>query len=138
MLNLALAGEQLLVRGAQQLLQCFLIQGVQIGKGRASSNHDRSMPRTSTLHTPWCKRNLWKITARIYTANCGSHVRSGRRQSIPSSSIDNCARVSDTVPLLACGHTKRPRSSRLYLTPKCKCFAHSDASCAHHASVPPV
>jgi hypothetical protein len=44
MLNLALAREQLLVRAAQQLLQCFLIQCVQIGKGRASSNHDRSMP----------------------------------------------------------------------------------------------
>ena len=43
-----------------------------------------------------------------YTDNCGSQVRSGRRQSMPSSSIDNCARVSDTVPLVACGHTKRP------------------------------
>ena len=41
-----------------------------------------------------------------------SHVRSGRRQSMPSSSIDNCARVNETVPLAACGHTKRPRSSR--------------------------
>jgi len=47
-----------------------------------------------------------------YTDNCGSHVRSGRRQSMPSSNIDNCARVSETVPLVACGHTKRPRSSR--------------------------
>ena len=34
-----------------------------------------------------------------YTDNCGSQVRSGRRQSMPSSSIDNCARVSETVPL---------------------------------------
>jgi hypothetical protein len=48
-----------------------------------------------------------------YTDSCGSHVRSGRRQSMPSSSIDNCARVSETVPPVACGHTKRPRSSRL-------------------------
>src|SRR5947207_457738 len=48
-----------------------------------------------------------------YTDNCGSQVRSGRRQSMPSSSIDNCARVSETVPLVACGQTKRPRSSRL-------------------------
>lgn len=30
-----------------------------------------------------------------------------------SSSIDNCARVSETVPLAACGRTKRPRSNRL-------------------------
>ena len=36
----------------------------------------------------------------------------GRRQSMPSSNIDNCARVSETVPLSACGQTKRPRSSR--------------------------
>jgi hypothetical protein len=43
----------------------------------------------------------------------GSQVRSGRRQSMPSSSIDNCARVSETLPLVACGHTKRPRSRRL-------------------------
>ena len=32
---------------------------------------------------------------------------------MPSSSIDNCARVNETVPLAACGHTKRPRSKRL-------------------------
>jgi len=48
----------------------------------------------------------------IYTDICGVQVRSGRRQSMPSSSIDNCARVNETVPLVACGHTKRPRSSR--------------------------
>lgn len=30
---------------------------------------------------------------------------------MPSRSMDNCARVNDTVPLVACGHTKRPRSS---------------------------
>ena len=47
-----------------------------------------------------------------YTDSCGSQVRSGRRQSMPSSSIDSCARVSATVPLVACGHTKRPRSNR--------------------------
>src|ERR1035441_7274153 len=48
-----------------------------------------------------------------YPSSCGSQVRSGRRQSMPSSSIDNCARVNETVPLAACGHTKRPRSKRL-------------------------
>jgi hypothetical protein len=26
--------------------------------------------------------------------------------------MDSCARVSDTAPLVACGHTKRPRSRR--------------------------
>ncbi len=47
-----------------------------------------------------------------YTDNCGSQVRSGRRQSMPSSSIDSCARIKEIVPLVACGHTKRPRSNR--------------------------
>jgi len=32
---------------------------------------------------------------------------------MPSNSIDSCARVNDTVPLSACGHTNRPRSKRL-------------------------
>jgi hypothetical protein len=49
---------------------------------------------------------------RFYMAACGAQLRSGRLQSIPSSSIDNCARVSDTLPLVACGQMKRPRSSR--------------------------
>src|SRR5450830_545934 len=40
-------------------------------------------------------------------------VRTGWRQSMPSSSIDSCACVSMTVPLAACGQMKRPRSSRL-------------------------
>jgi len=47
-----------------------------------------------------------------YTAICGVHVLSGLRQSMPSSSIDNCARVSATVPSLACGQMNRPRSNR--------------------------
>ena len=64
----------------------------------------RSHPRARKKS---CAKNLAG-----YTDSCGSHVRSGRRQSMPSSSIDNCARVSETVPLVACGHTNRPRSSR--------------------------
>lgn len=47
-----------------------------------------------------------------YTAICGVQVLSGLRQSMPSMSIDNCARVSATVPSLACGQTDRSRSSR--------------------------
>ena len=62
-------------------------------------------------HPPAHEKSCGKNLAR-YTDNSGSHVRSGRRQSMPSNSIDNCARVSETVPLAACGHTKRPRSSR--------------------------
>jgi len=49
----------------------------------------------------------------VYAAGSGSHVRSTRRQSMPSSSIDNCARVSDRAPLSALVQMKRPRSNRL-------------------------
>jgi hypothetical protein len=41
-------------------------------------------------------------------ANNESAVRTGRLQSMPSSSIDNCARVSETVPLSALGQMNRP------------------------------
>ena len=47
-----------------------------------------------------------------YTVIAGCQVLSGLHQSIPSSSIESCARVSETLPLSACGHTNRPRSSR--------------------------
>ena len=40
-------------------------------------------------------------------------MRSGARQSIPSSSIDSCAGVTTILPPDADGHTKRPRSRRL-------------------------
>ena len=49
----------------------------------------------------------------VQAASSGRCVRTGMRQSMPSSSIDNCAAVSDTLPDVACGQTKRPRSNRL-------------------------
>ena len=48
-----------------------------------------------------------------YTAICGVQVLSGLRQSMPSISIDSCARVRETVPSFACGQMKRPRSKAL-------------------------
>jgi len=46
-------------------------------------------------------------------ATSGVHARSTRRQSMPSRSIDSCARLSRTTPLSAFGQMKRPRSRRL-------------------------
>ena len=46
-----------------------------------------------------------------YAATLGCQVRTGRRQSMPSSSIDSCAAERCTTPLVAWGHTNRPRSS---------------------------
>ena len=54
-----------------------------------------------------------QIAECIYTANCGSHVRCGRRQSMPSNNIDSCARVNETTPSVARGQTNFPRSRRL-------------------------
>jgi hypothetical protein len=48
------------------------------------------------------------ITQRAgHTASSGVRVLLGLRQSMPSSNIDNRARVSDTVPSVACGQMKR-------------------------------
>ena len=47
-----------------------------------------------------------------YPAARGRQVRSGARQSIPSSSIDNCAGVRATFPSLPEGQTNRPFSRR--------------------------
>lgn len=47
-----------------------------------------------------------------YPAAKGRHVLSGARQSMPSSSIDNCAGVSAIFPSFTEGQTNRPRLRR--------------------------
>src|SRR6266498_3787242 len=109
MLNLPFAREQLLVLCQDQRAQ-------RLGRKRfRSGSAVTAMRRVSHELTRFHLRSREKSCGKYllgYTDNCGSQVRSGRRQSMPSSSIDNCARVRETVPLVACGHTKRPRSSR--------------------------
>ena len=53
------------------------------------------------------------ITLINHTAISGVHVLCGRRQSMPSSSIESCARVRQTVPSVPCGQMNRPLSRRL-------------------------
>ncbi len=67
-------------------------------------------------HQPWhgvCHSYVAVIDQNVcaYPADGGSHVLCGRRQSMPSKSIDNCARVNDTIPFVARGQMKRPRSN---------------------------
>ena len=50
-------------------------------------------------------------TFAAHTAICGA-VRTEWHQSIPSSSIENSAAVSETVPLVTCGQMNLPRSRR--------------------------
>jgi hypothetical protein len=62
----------------------------------------------------------------FYAAFCGTNVRRGARQSIPSSNIDNCAGVNAIAPSLANGQTisidpidhrrMRNRNPRLFAT----------------------
>lgn len=52
-------------------------------------------------------------TAVLYPTSNGHHVRSGMRQSIPSSSIESWAAMIWILSSAACGQTKRPRSKRL-------------------------
>ena len=54
------------------------------------------MKDRQALHAA-AQKSVQKYLAR-HTIACGCQVRSGRRQSMPSSSIDNCAWVSETVP----------------------------------------
>ena len=49
----------------------------------------------------------------IYPASSGRQLLIGARQSMPSSSIANCAADIDTVPVVAIGQMKRPFSKRL-------------------------
>jgi len=48
---------------------------------------------------------------------------------MPSNSIESCAAVSEAEPSLACGQRNLPRSSRLYLSQKCRYFAGLAAPC---------
>ena len=86
-------------------------KGVQIGERQPLTCAEYRM--NSHVLIPRAREKSCAKNLASYTDSCGSQVRSGRRQSMPSSNIDNWARVRETVPLVACGHTKRPRSSRL-------------------------
>lgn len=53
-----------------------------------------------------------RVSADVYKADVGHQARTGRRQSIPSSSIDGYACVTEPLPLFTWGQTKLPRLSR--------------------------
>ena len=78
---------------------------------RRAGRRDRGPRR----HDP-CRRRVVpneSPASRCYPAISGRQLRAGMRQSMPSSSIESCAGVSETTPSLACGQMKCPRSSRL-------------------------
>src|SRR5690606_36411987 len=97
-----------LCRNPRVLLDDELLQRINIlGKGNV---RHRCILLTSMQR---CTHKIPINQASLHAATCGVCVRCGRRQSMPSNSIDNCARLKCTTPLSACGQMNRPRSSRL-------------------------
>ena len=83
-----------------------------LGPGR--SFHDPILPGACRCASIAPGRPEFNLSHRIVQiAVAGRAVHAGIRQSIPSHSIESCADVNATVPSRACGHTKRPFSSRL-------------------------
>ena len=73
--------------------------------------HRRSCSGSGTERESRIDQNHQYLLA--YPTLRGRHVFCGIRQSIPSSSIDNCAGVTLTLPSFAAGQTNRPFSRRL-------------------------
>ncbi len=69
--------------------------------------HDNTVPKSQRSRHGRCDVN------QTQAACSGRQVRSGMRQSMPSSSIDNCAGLRLTLPPSAWGQMKRPFSRRL-------------------------
>lgn len=70
------------------------------GRGRHRNLPCQSIGKLVVLSATQCNSvqlGMWLI----YAARCGCHVRVGILQSMPSSSMDNCAGVNDTAPLSA-------------------------------------
>src|SRR6185503_7860833 len=110
-LDLGPAGDDELLLTADQGLQSSEIERVQIGQNILRFRHKiRTTTKGRRLAQSPDKSKKYRS---IYTAICGCQVRAGCLQSMPSSSIESCARVRETEPLSACGQTNRPRSRRL-------------------------
>src|SRR5208282_1328355 len=88
-LDLGRARIQLRLFRQNQRLERLHIQRVEIGKLRLALAHIATMPHPFES----LKHSLKEM---FYTATAGALVRIGRRQSMPSNSIDSCARLNDT------------------------------------------
>ena len=116
MLNLALPRDQLLVLCQDQRSQRICGKSVEIGQYATADMRGVSHER-ARFHPQARKKSCAKESLLAgYTDSCVAHApSSGCRQSMPSSSIDNCARVNETSaasPLAA--KLKRPRSNLLF------------------------
>ena len=96
----------------QESFQCVRIEAAKVRKVCCYRRHALQDRIISSQLRSFFLRFSQRVILFCYTDNSGVCVRTGRRQSMPSNSIDNCARVSATVPDSAFGQMKRPRSSR--------------------------
>src|SRR5436190_7231273 len=92
-----------------QQLQCHPIETIQIWQFNIS-NHRGCINR---MKNGQLRSQIPEVLLVFYTNDSGDAVRTGRRQSMPSNSIDNCARLNETEPDSAFGQMNRPRSRRL-------------------------
>ena len=67
-----------------------------VGRQRRRRAHGESYQQPAPAEPP--QLSPAESKCRAYPATCGRHVRTGMRQSIPSSNIASCAGVSATVP----------------------------------------
>ena len=104
--DLGLRCDHILRHRGDDLLQRLPVIGKLIGRERHPliESHQPPFGATDPQADSLC---------RSQPASTGCAVRTGRRQSIPSSSIDSCAGDSTATPVSVRGHTNRPRSSRL-------------------------
>ena len=97
-----------------QRLERLDVERVEIGQLRlAGSLSLRPYRNYVTSNLQGCE-SLQTFSRRdVLYGHRGHAVRIGLRQSMPSSSIESCARLNETAPFSACGQMKRPRSRRL-------------------------
>jgi hypothetical protein len=72
-----------------------------------------AVDHTCSRFGQWVSEAAAACAGKAQPASSGRQVRCGIRQSIPSSSIDNCARLSTTIPSSARGQTNRSYGQKL-------------------------
>ena len=106
--DLSLRGQRILHHRGNDPLQRGEVVGQSVGGDRHAGSGSDLPPFWSMVRSSCPSRRC-----PAQPASSGRQVRCGIRQSIPSSSIDNCARLSTATPSSARGQTNRPRSRRL-------------------------
>ncbi len=122
--NLRIFGDQLLILGGELRVLLLRVPAAS-AVPQCSTRRDRGAQRSRnpcTYRTEY-RRHVKRFVQHYMQrerSRCAITPRSADRRCapdaanrFPSSNIDSCAALSDTLPLCACGQMKRPRSKRL-------------------------